>query len=252
MENNELVEFTDGKNILLGTWGLPKGVVENYPLVILMTGDGPSGSKGQTWQQIVPMLHENGVGTFLFDFSGLGNSPGIYRELNLSLGCQNFKGVMDYLVNNGNFDKNRVGILGASYGGNVALLEAGKYPLIKAIGLKSPSTFLPEGYQLQYGANTMEAWGKEGYSEEVGLNYTAVIDSLFHNTYLEASKIKCPIQIVHGTADSAVPIRHVRDLIKVLQKGSLFEIKDADHWYANGNEWKIMADKLITFLRETL
>jgi dipeptidyl aminopeptidase/acylaminoacyl peptidase len=217
-----------------------------------MTGDGPSGSKGQTWQQIIPMLNENGFGTFIFDFSGLGKSPGIYRELNLTLGCQNFNGVMCYLNNNGNFDKNRLGIIGASYGGNVALLEASKYPQIKAIGLKSPSTFLPEGYQLQYGVDTMEKWGNEGYLEEIDLNYTAVIDSLFHNTYLEASKINCPIQIVHGTADSTVPIRHVRDLVKVLKKGYLFEIEEANHWYSNGNEWSIMTDKLITFLKETL
>ena len=252
MLNKELVEFSDGRNTLFGTWGLPNGIQENYPLVILMTGDGPSGSKGQTWQQILPMLHENGIGTFLFDFSSLGNSPGIYRELNLSIGCENFRGVMNYLLNSGNYDKNRLGIIGASYGGNVALLEANKFPQIKAIGLKSPSTFLPEGYQIQYGTKTMEEWGKEGYSEEVGLNYTAVLDSLFHNTYLEASKIKCPVQIVHGTADSAVPIRHVRDLTKILKNGYLFEIEDADHWYENGNEWQIMAENLISFLKETI
>ena len=141
MTNNELVTFSDGKNTLYGTWGKPNRVDENYPLVILMTGDGPSGSKGQTWQQIVPLLHENGIGTFLFDFSGLGNSPGIYKELTLSLGCENFKGVMSYMSKNGSYDRNRIGIIGASYGGNVALLEAAKYPQIKAIGLKSPSTF---------------------------------------------------------------------------------------------------------------
>ncbi|MCA6362524.1 MAG: prolyl oligopeptidase family serine peptidase [Bacteroidetes bacterium] len=252
MISNQLVEFNDGKNILFGMWGMPDVLQENFPLVILMTGDGPSGSKGQTWQQIVPMLHKIGLGTFLFDFSGLGNSPGVYKELNLSLGCENFKGVMNFVLNNGLHDKNRIGILGASYGGNIALLEASKFSEIKAIALKSPSTFLPEGYQLQYGAKIMEEWGNEGYSKEVGLNYSAVLDSLFHNTYLEASKIECPVQIVHGTADSAVPIRHVRDLKRILKNGNLFEVQDADHWYANGNEWQIMAEKLVFFLNETL
>jgi len=251
MTNASLVKFNDGANVLYGSWGVPEGV-KSYPLVVLATGDSPNGSKGQTWQQLVPMLLSRGIGTFLFDFSGLGNSPGVYRELTLSLGCKNFRGVMEYVTSKGPHDKNRIGIIGASYGGNVALLEASSFPQIKAIGLKSPSTFLPEGYQLQYGAELMEVWGKEGYSKVVGLNYSAVIDSLFHNTYLAASKIEAKVRIVHGTRDSAVPIRHARDLLKVLQNGSLFEIEGADHWYSEGGEWERMANDLVAFMVDAL
>lgn len=251
MKISDLVEFTDGTNTLYGSWGRPSGV-ENYPLVILATGDGPSGSKGQTWQQLVPMLLSKGIGTFLFDFSGLGHSPGIYRELTLSIGCKNFRGVVDFVSNNGQHDRERIGVIGASYGGNVALLEASKFQQIKAIGLKSPSAFLPEGYQLQYGAELMEQWGRDGYSETVGLNYSSVIDSLFHNTFSEASRINAPVRIVQGTCDSAVPIRHARDLIKVLPNGSLFEIEGADHWYSEGNEWQRMADNILEFMVENL
>ena len=100
MSISDLIEFSDGTNTLYGTWGVPSGV-DSYPLVILATGDGPSGSKGQTWQQLIPMLLAKGIGTFLFDFSGLGNSPGVYRELNLSLGCTNFRGVINFVLNNG-------------------------------------------------------------------------------------------------------------------------------------------------------
>lgn len=251
MTKNSLVKFDDGTNILYGSWGIPKGK-RDYPLVVLATGDGPGGSKGQTWQQLVPMLNSRGIGTFLFDFSGLGHSPGVYKELTLSLGCKNFQAAINFVSNFGTHDKNRIGVIGASYGGNVALLEASKFQQIKTIGLKSPSTFLPEGYQLQYGADLMETWGKVGYSETVGLNYNSVIDALFQNTYLEASKIKIPVRIVHGTSDSAVPIRHSRDLMKVLQKGSIFEIEGADHWYADGDEWQRMAENLIQFMVDNL
>ena len=251
MSNNSLVKFDDGTNTLYGSWGIPKGKTD-FPLVVIATGDGPGGSKGQTWQQLVPMLTSSGIGTFLFDFSGLGHSPGIYKELTLSLGCSNFRGVIDFVSRSGEHDKNRIGVVGASYGGNVALLEAAKFSQIKAVGLKSPSTFLPEGYQLQYGAKLMEEWGKEGYSESVGLNYNSVIDSLFHNTYKEASKIESPVRIVHGTSDSAVPIRHARDLLKVLPNGSLFEIEGADHWYSEGNEWQQMAENIVQFMVDNL
>ncbi len=251
MTASDLVAFEDGTNTLYASWGVPEGV-RDYPLVVLATGDSPKGSRGQTWQQLVPLLLSRGLGTLLFDFSGLGHSPGIYKELTLTLGCKNFRAVMQHVARNGQHDKTRIGVIGASYGGNVALLEASRHPQIKAIGLKSPSTFLPEGYQLQYGPELMEVWGREGYSDVVGLNYDAVIDSLFHNTYLAASTITAQVKIVHGTQDSAVPIRHVRDLLKILPNGSLVEIEGADHWYSNGNEWERMATTLVDFMAATL
>lgn len=225
---------------------------DRHPLVILATGDSPSGSDGQTWQQLTPRLIERGMAVLLFDFSGLGHSPGTYRELTLSVGCANFDAVAEWASTQGDHDRGQIGIIGSSYGGNVALLRAAEYPSIRAIGLKSASTFLPEGYQIQYGAELMRRWGEEGYSEEVGLNYTAVLDALFHNTYEAASRITCPVRIVNGTADTAVPIRHARDLYRVMPTGSIFEIEGADHWYAEGDEWERMAADIVNFLADHL
>lgn len=252
MDSKNLVEFFADGQKLVGSWGVPNNQTSGYPLVVLATGDGPNGSKGQTWQQLVPMLTQRGIGTFLFDFAGLGHSPGDYQRLTLSRGCRDFRAVMEFVTSNGNHDKERIGVIGASFGGNVALLEAWKFPQIKAIGLKSASTFLPEGYQDEIGPLKMEEWARVGYLEEVGHTYDIVIDSLFHNTYEAASRIDVPVRIVHGTADSSVPIRHARDLLKVLQKGSMLEIEGADHWYAEGNEWEQMANNIVAFMSEQL
>ena len=245
------IDFTDGKNKLCGTWTYPKSSVE-CPLVILATGNSPAGSKSKTWTNLVPRFSENGIATFLFDFTGLGNSPGIYKDLTLTTGCENFRGVMKYVQKNGEYDRSKIGVIGSSYGGNVALLEAANFPEIKALGLKSPSSFLPEGYERQYGSTFMEKWGNEGFSKEVGLKYEAVRDSLFYNTYKAASKIKIPVRIVHGTNDLAVPIRQSRDLVRVLPNGTIFEIAGADHLYSKGQEWELMASDLVTFMVKTL
>lgn len=248
------VEIYAGEEKLVGTWEKPDNSDRGYPLVVLATGDGPNGSKGQTWQQMVPMLMQRGIGTFLFDFAGLGHTydEEAYRSLTLSRGCRDFRAVMDFVLSNGEHDKNRIGVIGASFGGNVALLEAWKFPQIKAIGLKSASTFMPEGYQDELGVSKMEEWGRVGYLEEVGHTYDIVIDALFHNTYEAASHIKVPVRIVHGTADSSVPIRHARDLLKVLTNGTIFEITGADHWYAEGDEWEQMANNIVSFMQENL
>ena len=249
----DLIQFKSRSGgYLVGSWGIPKGVTSNYPLVVLLTGDGPNGSKGQTWQQLVPLLLAKGIGTFLFDFSGLGHSPGVYKDLTLTIGRENFQDVMAYLANSGSHSRNRIGVIGSSFGGNVALLEAANYPEIVAVGLKSASTFMPEGYEREIGSEKMEKWGRENYLEEIGHTYAIVLDALFHNAYEAARLIEAPVRIVHGTKDSSVPIRHARDLLRVLKNGSIFEIEGADHWYAQGDEWKRMADDLTAFMEKTL
>lgn len=251
MTDRNLEQFSDGDDLLVGSFEYPDAG-DAPPLVVLLTGDGPGGSNGMTWSQLANRLRERGIASFLFDFKGLGHSPGAYEELTLSVGCRNLDAAMDYIRQAGQHDVSRVALLGASYGGNVALLKAAEYPEVRAIALKSPSSFLPEGYELQYGSEAVAAWGEAGYSEEIGLNYTAVLDSLFHNTFAAASRIQVPVRIAHGTADSAVPIRHSRDLVRVMPNGSLFEIPGADHWYAEGDEWAQMATDLVDFLAREL
>lgn len=249
----ELVEFmgSDGSN-LVGSWSIPEGVTSGYPLVILATGDGPSGSNSQTWTQFVPMLNARGLATFLFDFSGLGHSPGSYQDLTLTIGCRNFRDAVQFVSDSGEHNKRKMGVIGSSFGGNVALLESANFAQIAAIGLKSASTFLPEGYEREIGSEKMVEWAEKNYLEEIDHTYEIVEDSLFHNTYECASNIKAPVRIVHGTADSSVPIRHARDLLRVLPNGSMFELDGADHWYAEGDEWERMANNIVDFLAEKL
>jgi dipeptidyl aminopeptidase/acylaminoacyl peptidase len=249
MEDTQAVEFqAEDGSLLKGTWGRPGSAARGFPVVVLATGDGPNGSRGETWQNLVPLLNGRGIATFLFDFAGLGDSPGTYEDLTLTRGCRDFRAALDYVTSNGNHNRDRIGVIGSSFGGNVALLEAASFPQIKAVGLKSASTFMPEGYEIELGHEAMARWGTEGYSDETKHTYDIVLDALFHNTYKAASTINAPVRIVHGTADSSVPIRHARDLLKVLKNGSILEIAGADHWYAEGDEWQQMADDLVSFM----
>lgn len=249
--NIKEVEFIDNGVMLRGRYS---ELVEekNYPLVILATGDGPSGSKGLTWQNIVPMLNSVGIGTFLFDFAGLGYSDGERRELTLPVGVSNFSAVMANVRSHIGHNPNKLGVIGASFGGNIALLASANYPEIKAVGLKSPCCYLPEAFLCEYGEEEMQKWADLGFTEKAGFNYTAVEEALKLSTYANAAKINVPVSVVHGTADSAVPIRQSRDLMRILKHGELLEIPGADHWYANGNEWDTMANHLVNFMKKKL
>ena len=139
------IEFEDAGTILRGRFFTPKGK-KDYPLVILATGDGPRGSNGLTWKNLVPLLIEKGIGAFLFDFAGLGNSDGERRNLTLKIGMSNFIRAIEEVRKHKDHNPTKLGIIAASFGGNVALLIAEKCPNIKAIGLKSPCCYLPEAF----------------------------------------------------------------------------------------------------------
>lgn len=245
------IEFEDAGTILRGRFFTPKGK-KDYPLVILATGDGPSGSNGLTWRNLVPLLIEKGIGAFLFDFAGLGNSDGERRNLTLKMGMSNFICAIEEVRKHKEHNPTKLGIIAASFGGNVALLIAEKCQNIKAIGLKSPCCYLPEAFLCEYGEEQMRIWQELDYTEKVGFNYTAVEEALRLNTYVQAEKINIPIRVVHGNADSIVPVRQVRDLMRFLKKGELIEIDGADHWYSENDEWDRMAKYLVDFMEEQL
>ena len=69
---------------------------------------------------------------------------------------------------------------------------------------------------------------------------------------LAVEGVAVPVRVVHGSADSAVPLRQSRDLMRFLRDGSLYVIEGADHWYAEGDEWQRMATDLVEFFSKTL
>ncbi len=244
-----MIKFKDSRKTLIGQWFEPKNVGK-FPLVILATGDGPSGTKGLTWINIVPKFLDKGIGCFLFDFDGLGYSPNPRRELTITKGISNLQAAINEVKKNLKVDTNRLAGFGSSFGGNVLLLAAHLEPGFKVLGLKSPCSFIAEAFTCEIGLDKVEIWSKEGYSEEAGFNYDAFLDSYNHNTYESASKTNIPVKVVHGSKDSAVPLRQSLDLMKFLPKAELFILEGADHWYSEGNEWEIMANTLVDFIHK--
>jgi dipeptidyl aminopeptidase/acylaminoacyl peptidase len=251
MMHERSVEFSSGGDNLHARWYEPEGI-ESFPVVLLATGDGPSGSNGQTWVGLIPKFEDKGIGVFLFDFAGLGNSDGERRSLTLSKGIVNLKDAVSEMERSARTDLARLGALGASFGGNVLLACAADLPQIRAIGLKSPCCYLPEAFICEFGRELVEQWREASYLDEVGFDYRAFLDPLTISTYQEASRIAKPVRVVHGGADSIVPVRQSHDLMHYLRQGTLRLIAGADHWYADGDEWELMADDLVAFLETEL
>ncbi len=172
------VEFVckETGTLIRGRFIIPSTEKSKLPLVIMLTGDGPKGTKSLSWVNIPPKLCELGIASFLFDFEGLGYSDGNRKLLTITKGIANFISAFDYIKSIEWIDSNRIAIFASSFGANAALLCPSIINSCKVIGLKSPSCFLPDAYLNEIGHSNLEKWISDGYLAENGYGKMTKLD----------------------------------------------------------------------------
>jgi dienelactone hydrolase len=188
--------------------------------------------------------------TFNFSRNGIGSDMQNFTELDkfakntLSHELSDLKLIIDQIyekkIGDGFIDTERIGLLGHSRGGGVALLHAAQNTRIKAlVTWAAISTFH------RYDDEQTERWQKNGFIEIENLRTKQmlrldkeVLDDLLKNRLkldilAAAQKIKIPTLVIHGDQDTSVPV----DEGKVIHENLGCEIKtleiieDADHTF---------------------
>lgn len=233
---------------------LPLFEKEKLPVVIVLTGDGPNGSNGTSWNNLSTRLAEKGIATLLFDYTGLGFSEGKREELTLSKGIQDFEAVFNSLKNFSWVDFSNIGIFASSFGGSVALHCVEILNKAKVIGLKSPCCFLPDAYVNEISSNEVFLnWIENKYCEENGYKLSVLLDAFNYNIYNDAKNIKTKCLITHGNGDEIVPICQSRYLDLVLECQHDFIVFDnCDHGYSINDSWEKMANIFTSFFVDNL
>jgi len=137
MREEPLHVMSDGLAIS-GTLRTPEA--RSWPLVILCHGL-LSHKNSSKYLQIAQVFAEAGIATVRFDFRGCGESEGLAAESTVSGRWRDLRQVMaraeELLGFNG-----RLALLGSSLGGYLALLEAGRSPLIRSLSVWSTPSHL--------------------------------------------------------------------------------------------------------------
>ena len=120
------VEFKSGKETLRGSLFIPKGKGP-FPGVIFFHGRG---SDRKNYLGMGKNLSENGVITLAFDFRGCGDSEGDFKNQTHRMGIEDAEGGLKFVLSQ-NTDKNRIGLLGSSFGGYCAAMLVNRYDYIK-------------------------------------------------------------------------------------------------------------------------
>jgi len=236
---------------------------------ILSTPDGPttrlavlchgflSGKNSTTNKTLTRLLNAQGLATFRFDFFGQGDSDGPFEELTTTLAVQQTQAALDLVAARG---YGRIGLVGSSFGGLVAILTAAQRRDIVCLALKCPVVDFAEELRITFGPEELARWHATdtipnimGGADRVRLRYAFYEDCLRQIAYGPAEHITIPTLIVQGEKDECVPLHQSQRLYDALKGPKKLELlPEADHQFTRGDDFRQMttsiSDWLVTHL----
>ena len=232
---------------------------------ILSTPDGPttrlavlchgflSGKNSTTNKTLTRLLNEQGLATFRFDFFGQGDSDGPFEEITTTLALHQTEAALDLMTVRG---YERIGLVGSSFGGLVAILTAAQRCDIVCLALKCPVVDFAEELHLTFGAEELARWQATdtirnimGGPDRVRLRYDFYEDCLRQIAYEPAKRITVPTLIVQGDRDECVPLHQSRRLHDALAGPKRLDLlPGADHQFTRGEDFRQMTTSISHWL----
>ena len=204
-------------------------------------------------------LNKIGFSTLRFDFRAHGKSQGdSVKDFTISGEIKDLEAVVDYFENKG---VKNIGLGGASFGGSISALYAGKHSnKIKALFLANPclnyeKCFLNPTtvWARKYFKNIFERIDKDGFVE-IGSQKFQLGRQLFeemknYNPCDELDKFKYPLFIVHGNEDSKISYCDVITCFNSLSNKDkeLKIINGSEHGFHNEPFETQVVDMIVNF-----
>lgn len=130
-EYQSITIFNQQDDIHLSGWYIPS---ENGAAVILLHGFG---GNRLDMKSRADVLARHGFGVLIYDLRGHGESEGNVRAFGWQ-DVEDVKSALEFLSNREEVDPNKIGILGFSIGGQIAIRATSEYEQIKAIIADDP------------------------------------------------------------------------------------------------------------------
>lgn len=223
---------------------------EGAPCIITLHGLESSKDSGK-WPIIAHKLAMEGYACLRFNFRGCGEgwekSQGSFYETSLTSRIEDYKAAIDFLEKSGKVDMGRLGVIGSSMGGMVAI--AAQDPRIKVMAvMATPCEGIGLGKPHSSGNKILYYALPSGRR----LNVEFYRDLARYNL-LEAVKKAPPILIIHGSSDMLVPVEHAQRLYKAaLVPKRLEVIEGADHTFSNPMHLMRAIGLILEWLRKHL
>lgn len=226
---------------------------QNATGVVVLCHGFLSNKNSTTNKTLTRMLNEAGLATLRFDFFGQGESEGLLEDITVTLSVGQAHGAVDFVRSQG---YGKIGLVGSSFGGLVAILTTAQRQDIDCLALKCPVVDFAEEFRLEFGPGELARWqstdtipnlmGGEG---RIRLKYQMYEDCLRNIAYGPASKIVAPTLIVQGARDELVPLHQSQRLLEALSGQKRLDLlPEADHQFTRGEDFRAMTAAISDWL----
>ena len=210
---------------------------------LVVIGHGVTANKDREWAiALAEALASRGLASLRMSFAGNGDSEGRFEDCTIS------KEVADLTVVLEAFGERRLAYAGHSMGGAVGVLAASRNPriefLVSLAGMVHTAEFARRKFgELQAGVDVM--WDKP----ECPLSQTYLDDMVAIDSVVErGDEITVPWLLVHGDADTVVPLQDSLDIRERASHSELITLEGVDHVFS-GDGAAAMAEPTADWLR---
>ena len=236
MEKRSFTIYNRGR--IVGVLTLPW---RGAPLVVTCHGFY-STKDSEKYLLVEERFSEAGLGVLRFDFRGCGESNGRFEDTTLSGRLRDLETILDFVKPY----TGRVGLLGSSFGGCVALIASAKREEVKATVTLSTSPHMEEVFEKVFeegGYSWVEAFkGRRDFWEDLkNYNMEEIVGRVSH------------LLIIQGTLDELVPTSHAEELYNLARNPKKLEIIDgADHTFTDPKDREKAIDISLKWFKKYL
>jgi alpha/beta superfamily hydrolase len=261
VETRECVTLENQGEKIFGVLHRPLQLTK-VPAIIVCPGfAGNKCGKFRVFVTLAKELAKAGIMVFRFDYRGSGDSEGEFQDITLEGKTSDTLKCLDFLANDPQVDNTRLGILGRSLGGAIAIVAARRFEKIKSLALWAP-VFNSDPWKNLWESLRSDPkvdLTKEDILKNLPLNMPNLefLKQFFHLDLQRelAGLTHIPLLHVHGVQDQIVNIDHAKEYETArsgLDNSKFIQLQKSDHDFSDPADKALAIQETCQWYKRTL
>ena len=258
----EVIFIDAGDHKIPATLTLPAGQADALvPGVVMCHGNGSNRSEaGGGYDLLAPKLAEAGIASLRFDYIGNGDSETDYLEFTHEKGVADALLSVEHLTQVPGINPDRIGIMGWSQGGGIALVAASRSEDIQSVLTWAGALYDGSIDEEAYATAKKDGFYLSEYAWRDPLKLSpAYFEVLQQFIVADAVPlIKAPVLAINGQLDDVVPPATAGKIaeLSVNEQSKVLLLEDADHTFniftGDMTAFDQLMDATVQWFQETL
>lgn len=236
--------------------------LQKVPAIVICSGfAGNKCGKFRIFVTLAKELAKRGIAVFRFDYRGSGDSEGEFKDITLEGKTSDTLKSLHFLAGDSQIDPLRIGLLGRSLGGAIAILAARRFQSVKSLALWAP-VFKSDPWR--------ELWESFTFNQKLDQSKRELLRNLPANIpnmeflsqffkldlQAELEELKqIPLLHIHGERDEIVKVQHAKDFELArsgLNNTRFVHLPHSDHDFSNIPEQGVAIQETCQWFQQTL